>query len=512
MTGLKKREEGLSESQKKAIAIIEEDENIYICGPAGTGKSFLLSKIYDILRSKGKRIYVTATTGIAASLIGGTTLHNHFGTGIVSQAKTPEMVYSSLMRYNPKSVDRIKKTDVIIIDEWGMADNYVWIMDRVCRLIRKNKNRSFGGIQIISFGDPFQLPPIKSAYLFEDLRWLEMKFKMIELKENFRQFGDDLFIKILSEVRMGKISDEMSGVMSQRVFSKMTTRQIKLDLARSIGDEEYVQTLLAINDDPSLDTTDDTLERSLLLSNTTHIYVRNKDAIDRNNQIYDKIKSREKIYHGKIIPSDASRHIFTGLVAYDILKLKIGCKVLLIVNLKVGDDFLGNGTRGYVRDFDDCGNPEVVFMKKNKEVLVTVHEHTWTQKVNIPGRGRVKCMFRQRPLILAYAVTVNRSQGARYSSAYICTNGMNRLPGNLYTSMSRVERLYGTFLSDWKPELVNTSKSVLNYHIHGDKWILETFGKNKTQEERKKRKIEDGHDSNLLHLKKAKINGFLAVK
>ena len=141
--------------QKTALKILHSGENVFITGQAGSGKTFLLNKFINEARKKGKTVAVTATTGLAATHLNGTTIHSWSGMGVANSISGN--FYSKIRK--PRR-ENICETDILIIDEISMLHDYrLDMVNAILKKIRKN-NSPFGGIQLVMSGDFFQLPPI----------------------------------------------------------------------------------------------------------------------------------------------------------------------------------------------------------------------------------------------------------------------------------------------------------------------------------------------------------------
>ncbi|KNZ47580.1 DNA repair and recombination protein pif1 [Puccinia sorghi] len=214
----------LSPEQARVFQTVMTGGSVFFTGSAGTGKSHLLKRMIQHLRNNTmKDVHVTASTGIAASLIKGTTLHSFAGLGLANEKETE--LYWKIIK-NESVRKRWTSADVLIIDEVSMIDgNFFDLAKRVRDCVEP-----FGGIQLILTGDFFQLPPVSKPrpkserlpYLFESESWDECVTQIIVLKHVFRQ-SDEAFVQLLNQVRMGEVSKRTIEIMSS------LTKPVKYD-------------------------------------------------------------------------------------------------------------------------------------------------------------------------------------------------------------------------------------------------------------------------------------------
>ena len=202
----------LSEEQKGILtAVVDEGKSIFFTGSAGTGKSVLMKSIITKLRNKytkePDRVAVTASTGLAAVNIDGTTLHSFAGIGL---GKEPATELLKKIRRTPKTRQRWIRTRVLIIDEISMIDGDLFDkLEYVARIIRNNGS-PFGGIQLVVTGDFFQLPPVPerdraAKFSFDAATWNTCIEHTILLTHVFRQ-KDATFAAMLNEMRLGRLT------------------------------------------------------------------------------------------------------------------------------------------------------------------------------------------------------------------------------------------------------------------------------------------------------------------
>ncbi|KAK6203011.1 PIF1-like helicase-domain-containing protein [Scheffersomyces amazonensis] len=213
----------LSSEQEYILNKVLEGIPLFYTGSAGTGKSVLLRVIIKELKNKfSEGVYVTASTGLAACNIGGTTLHSFAGVGL---GDSPVSKLIDRVRKNKTAMYKWRSAKVLIIDEISMVDGEFFDkLDSIARKVRDN-NKPFGGIQLVVCGDFYQLPPVvkqqrdennrlierkEISFAFDSYAWQSSIEETIVLTEVYRQKGDQKFIEMLNELRDGKVSEDTS--------------------------------------------------------------------------------------------------------------------------------------------------------------------------------------------------------------------------------------------------------------------------------------------------------------
>ena len=381
-------------TQKEAFEIMTSGYNVYLTGPAGSGKTFLLNKYIAYLKDHGVDAGVTASTGIAATHIGGLTIHSWSGFGIKDKLDKQDIDNLLLKPYLQR---RFMETQVLIIDEISMLHaTHLDLVDKICKAFKSN-NLPFGGIQIILCGDFFQLPPVskngeKSDFVDKSKVWQEMDIKICYLDEQHRH-QDERFLLLLNQIRDNNVSSESIRLLMSRL-NKLIGGNIP----------------------------------------ATRLYTHNIDVDAINNFELQKIKEPSKEYEMTSWGEQTLVDILKkGCLAPEKLVLKKGAVVMFVKNNF--DKGYVNGTVGKVIGFDESNLPIIETVSKMK---VTATPTSWT----IEGKDRVKAEISQIPLRLAWAITVHKSQGMSLDLAEIDLS-KSFLPGMGYVALSRVRTLNG---------------------------------------------------------------------
>ncbi|MCE8162947.1 MAG: AAA family ATPase [Candidatus Moeniiplasma glomeromycotorum] len=396
----------LNEEQNLVCKLVLEGKSIFLTGSAGTGKSFLLKKIIADLQAKygGEQIGITSTTGTGAIIIGGATLHSYLGIGIASNSDKSFLLRRILA--NSKARNHWTKIKVLIIDEISMLEgNLFEKLESIARRIRNN-NQPFGGIQLVLVGDFCQLPPASrregdnSLYCFETPAWGQCISQTIELKQIYRQ-KSNWFITYLQAIRFGRLS--------KKRWEEMLNR---------LGREP---------DWPA-----DGIKPISLFST-------NHEVGSINEQELNKLPTTSHFFlaEDKEIIAGKLKELTKSCLTLSRLELKVGAQVMLIKNWH--EEKLVNGSQGVVTRFVNFQGKKILPVVKftNGKELV-IEEETWhkIEGYNFKNRPIISAWRKQIPLILAWAVTINKSQGQSLKRLKIDLNKCF-MAGQVYTALSR---------------------------------------------------------------------------
>ena len=387
--------------QTLALEIMLSGENVFLTGAAGSGKTFTLNQFIKLAKNSGKRVSVTATTGLAATHLGGNTIHAWSGIGIY------DYLSRKFFEKFPKiRAEIIKNTDILVIDEISMLHDFrLDMVEEICRTIRQN-DKPFGGIQVILCGDFFQLPPINRAggriggFVIHSNTWKLTEFTICYLEENYRQKNDEL-----SEILNALRADDLRRKHAQSLLDR-------IDVEPDFESDDFSK-------------------------NLTELHTTNIDVDKINEQKLTELEGEE--FHFAQTTTGAKNYVETlqkSVLAPELLCLKKGALVMAVKNAQ--NRQYVNGSIGEVIDFERSTDYPVVHFRNGK--IVTVVPDTWEMRDGEKKRASIM----QIPLRLAYAITVHKSQGMTLDAARIdlrkaFSEGMG------YVALSRVrslDRLY----------------------------------------------------------------------
>ena len=431
-----------------ALQFIEKtDRNLFITGKAGTGKTTFL---HQIKKKSLKRMVIVAPTGVAAINAKGVTIHSFFqmpfGPILPNQIANTS---NAQRKFSKTKIDIIKSLDLVIIDEISMvrAD----LLDGIDQVMRryKNRNKVFGGAQILMIGDLQQLAPVvrpnewsllqahyNTVYFFSSKAYQEANVISIELKHIYRQKNED-FIKILNEIRTDTLSD-----MSAKILNK--------------------------NYNPSFSPT----KEEGYITLTTH----NNRANLINESELNKLKIKSSFFKAEI-SGKFSENAYPNA---ERLELKVGAQVMFIKNDSSTDKRYYNGKIGIITAISKesvtvkCANEidEIVTEKETwSNINYSINEETKAIKEEMIGA------FSQIPLRLAWAITIHKSQGLTFEKAIIDAEA-SFAHGQTYVALSRCTSLEGLVLKTpiTSSAIINDSTvSVFNESVeenHPDESVL----------------------------------------
>ena len=388
-------------NQEKALALLKSGKNIFLTGSAGTGKTYVLNKYIKYLKERRVPVSITASTGIAATHLEGTTIHAWSGIGIKSALSARNLQELKKKKYLKKNIDKSK---VLIIDEISMLHKKQ--LDMVNEVLKyfKETEEAFGGIQVILCGDFFQLPPIgdysetnRDKFSFMSQSWLDANLTICYLTDQYRQ-TDNTLNTILNEIRTGDISQNSIDILS--------SNKVELDV-----------------EEP------------------TKLYTHNMDVDRINLEHLRAIKGKKENYKASIKGNlKLAETVKRSIMAPENLELKIGSKVMFVKN-NHEKGYL-NGSLGNVIRYDSDGLPVVRLLNGYE---ITAEHEDWRIE---DESGKLLVSFQQVPLRLAWAITVHKSQGMTLDAAEMDLSKTFE-KGQGYVALSRVKSLSGLNLKGY---------------------------------------------------------------
>jgi ATP-dependent DNA helicase PIF1 len=419
-----------SEEQQIVFNKYIQKQNIFITGPGGTGKSFIIKFIQQDAYKKCIDLHVCALTGCAAVLLNckAKTLHSWAGIGLGSGT-----IENNIKKVQKHSLAKMmwKNTDILIVDEVSMMSQKLFeMLDAIGKKIRRN-SKPFGGIQLIFSGDFYQLPPVGNKdepetcrFCFESPLWFATfpYENHVQLTKIYRQ-SDELYQRILNQIREGIIKRSSNERLLENVGREVSLESIirptKLYPTRNKADYVNQEEMNKLVHEE---------EKLFNLKYHTDLPMTNKEKILRTQFTKDQIDLELK-------------YLKSNLRCDETVKLKKGAQVMCIVNMELASgSSLCNGSQGVIIDFQEQGLPVV---KYNNGIQLTMPYNIWPSE-NIPGVG-----VSQIPLILAWALTIHKAQGATLDTAEVDVGSGIFECGQTYVALSRVKSLEGLYLSSF---------------------------------------------------------------
>ncbi len=401
--------------QTTALNILKSGKNVFITGSAGTGKTYLLNLYTKYL--KERRVYPTivAPTGIAASHLGGQTIHSFFALGI---RESIDEGYVEFLMEKKYLKTRFSKLKLLIIDEVSMVSPELFsAMDLVLRGF-KGVDAPFGGVQVVISGDFFQLPPVskqpkEKRFAWQSPSWKALELQTCYLEEKFRQ-DDNRLIDVLDDIRSGSISEKTNKALEARMD-------------------------VSLSDDAKI----------------TQLYTHNADVDRINLAELNKLDAEEKlyVYESKGTAKNIDK-IFKSSLVLEELRLKKGALVIFIKNSPDGEYV--NGTTGVVQSFSSIDKMPIVITTEGRKVKLDLED--WSLEND---SGKVTATVSQVPLRLAWAITIHKSQGMTLDAAHIDLSKTFEV-GQGYVALSRIKSIEGLSLLGLNPMALRVDPLILH--------------------------------------------------
>jgi ATP-dependent exoDNAse (exonuclease V) alpha subunit len=386
--------------QETALSILKSGHNVYLTGSAGTGKTYLINQYIEYLRARQVPVAVTASTGIAATHIGGQTIHSWSAIGIRDHITMQDL---DKISKNKQTRERLEKTHVLIIDEISMLSGK--ILTGISEILKhfKRSELPFGGTQVIFSGDFFQLPPVsrealsnREKFAFMAPVWVEARLKVCYLTKQYRQ-GQDALAIVLDEVRNKSVSDDSISLIQDKLQETTT-------------DSEVLK-LYTHNADV------DAMNEKRLAANPNKLYT--------------------FVAQGKGNPK-LVENLRNSVLAAPTIGLKMGAKVMFVRNNP--EKGYHNGSIGTVEGFDGEDNWPKVQLHDGRWIIATPEE--WTV---VDENENILASYQQVPLRLAWAITIHKSQGMTLDAAEIDLSKTFET-GQGYVALSRLKNWNGLYL------------------------------------------------------------------
>jgi len=414
-----------SMTQSEALAILKTGSNVFVTGEPGSGKTHTINDYVAYLRVRGIEPAITASTGIAATHIGGMTIHSWSGIGIKTTLGTSDLHAIASSRHIAK---RVRRANVLIIDEVSMLPpETLSMIDAICREI-KESSEPFGAIQVALVGDFFQLPPIvrppvgddsqilfmeesSARFAYDSPAWGRANLIVCYLTEQHRQ-DDSEFLALLSAIRRNAFGADH--------LRRLTSRTVHPHAAPKAAPK---------------------------------LFSHNVDVDRVNEGVLAHLPGEPRVF---IMSSQGQEALASalkkGCLSPETLRLKVGAAVMFTKN-NPKEGFV-NGTLGVVEAFDHHHTHPIVRTRSGRRVEVEPMD--WAVEEN----GTIRARITQLPLRLAWAVTVHKSQGMSLDEAVMDFRDVFEF-GQGYVALSRVRRLSGLHLLGWNERAFQVHPEVL---------------------------------------------------
>jgi len=404
----------LNDDQKIALGLVKEGKTVAILSQGGTGKTTFLTYLYGWCKTNGKKLSLTSSTGTSALTLGSgraRTLHSLMGVGLAQ--KSADQLAWATMRKNKQLVKKLQQLDILGLDEISMHGKIFFDKISDYMSILRKDTRPFGGVQLVITGDFFQLPPVNDDFAFESGAWEKIDFHFVEFNVQVRQQDDLAFAKILSNARIGELTDEDFSTLKN-------------------------------NPKPDFGTVRPTI-----------LYSTNMDVDRINFKNYDDLVS--KGFEDRIYKTTYSEHSHVKAWA-DSLKIPektelcVGAQVMLTINLSL-DIGLANGSRGIIVAFEPDG--AIVEFTDGEQYLI--EQHMYMDEDEIMWAVTI-------PLKLSWAMTIHKSQSS--SLDCLITNLAQRIfeKGQAYVALSRCRTLRGVEFIDIAKDSFIASETVKKFY------------------------------------------------
>lgn len=399
-------------TQEEALTVLKTGANVFLTGEPGAGKTYVINRYIDWLDACGVKVSVTASTGIAATHIGGMTIHAWSGVGARDDLTRQDL---DRIVSNERVVKRVRATKVLVIDEISMLDGKLLDMVNIITRTIRQSAQSFGGIQLVCVGDFYQLPPVvrqgdMGRYAFESRAWDEARPLVCYLTEQHRQ-EDELLLSLLSSIRANDVDESHFTLLSEQT-----------DIAYD-GVEP------------------------------TRLYTHNAEVDSVNDTKLKEIKEPVKRFTMKGRGSKVLQEsLAKNCLSPSVLELKRDAMVMFTKNnFEAG---YVNGTLGRVVDFSGVDSYPVVETLDGRRI--TVEPVSWA----VAEESKLLAEVTQVPLRLAWAITVHKSQGMSLDAVEVDLSKAFVF-GQGYVALSRVRTLAGLRVLGMSPTALRVDPKIV---------------------------------------------------
>jgi ATP-dependent DNA helicase PIF1 len=428
----------LSPEQEIVFEKFKQGHNIFLSGSAGTGKTHLIKKFVEYLNMNNKKYQVCALTGTASLLLNcnARTIHSWAGIGIFNGPSSK--VVSSVLNHKNK-VRNWKKTKILIVDEVSMMSKKLFeILHDIAQGVHGSYS-AFGGMQIVFTGDFGQLPPIETAgepdtkaFCFESPIWNTV-FTLenhIELKTIYRQ-TDPVYREILLEIRNGRISEKNINILQQYVNRPMDSEKIKNCIPTKIFPSRVKVDFINKQEYNKINEPEFVFECQKM-TNCVHYYDSGVVIPIEYLRAAQKMTEEQKEYE--------ITNLINNSNILQILRLKKGCAVMCTSNIDM-ESGICNGSQGVVIDILNTNTP--VFRQSEDYPTIAIG---------------------QLPLMLAWSITIHKTQGATIDMGEIDVGNDIFEYGQTYVALSRIRSLDGLYLTGFNPMKIKANPKVQEFY------------------------------------------------
>lgn len=409
-------------TQERALEILKTGGNVFLTGEPGAGKTHVINRYIAFLEAANIPVAITASTGIAATHIGGMTIHAWSSLGARDELRPYDL---DQIASKEKTAKRIRKAKVLIIDEISMLDGSVLEMiDRIIKTVR-NTAEPFGGLQVVFVGDFFQLPPVTRQgnmmrYAFESRSWEDARPLICYITEQYRQ-EDELLLGLLQSIRKNEVEEDHYTLLSEQ---------------KDIAYEDI---------------------------EPTKLYTHNADVDAVNAAKLSELSAEKKVF---TMAGQGDKYLQQVLVrsclSPETLELKEEAMVMCTKNnFEAG---YVNGTLARIIGFDPEDGFPIIKTTEGKEIAI--QPTSW----EVHDEGKIRASIVQVPLRLAWAITVHKSQGMSLDAAEIDLSKAF-VYGQGYVALSRVRSLDGLKLLGIGPNALAVDPKIV---AHNARFLTES--------------------------------------